>query len=234
MTKKAFILAPPYQPPNTLPPHDNNVALWQATLSARGFASIVTLSTSEATTLAAIRPQLQAFMSSMIKGDRWAIIRTGHGYRLPDTSGDEADGYDECLACSDLNMLVDDEMAGYLALAPPGVVGDLVDDFCYAGTADRSPNPTRVRAIRNMVGVGSGTKPAYYRYWQACQDFETSYWGYSDGQPYSVWSLYLCWALQNYTFNPAIELFNAAKSYTMAASLQTPILSGPNQDAVPF
>lgn len=230
--KKAFILAPPYQPPNTLPPHDNNVALWQATLAARGFTSIVTASAAGATTLSAARSSLQAFMSGMVKGDRWAIIRTGHGYRLPDQNGDEPDGYDECLACSDLGMLTDDEMATYLAIPPAGVVGDLVDDFCYAGTADKTPMPSRERPLR--VGVGSGTKPAYYRYWQACQDFETSYWGYSDGQPHSVWSLYLCWALQNYKFNPATELFNAAKSYTMAAAPQMPVLSGPNQNAVPF
>lgn len=232
--KKAFILAPPYQPPNTLPPRDNNVTLWQATLTARGFTSIVTASAARATTLAAIRPQLQAFMSGLVKGDRWAIIRTGHGYRMPDQNGDEADGYDECLALSDLSMLIDDEMATYLAIPPAGTVGDLVDDFCYAGNADRSPNPTRVHPIRNMVGVGSGTKPAYYRYWQACEDHETSWWGYSDGQPYSIFSLYLCWALRNYTFNPAIEMFNIVKNAVMGVASQTPVLSGPNQDAVPF
>lgn len=232
MTKKAFILAPPYTAPNTLPPHDNNVALWQATLAARGFTSIVTLSTSEATTLAAIRPQLQAFMSGMVKGDRWTIIRTGHGYRLPDTNGDEPDGYDECLACSDLGMLVDDVMAGYLAMPPAGVVGDLVDDFCYAGTADKAPIPSR--SLPNRIIVGSGTKPAYYRYWQACEDHETSWWVYSDGQPYSIWSLFLCWALGAYPFNPATEVFNAAKNGVMSYVSQTPVLSGPNQNAVPF
>lgn len=232
MTKKAFILAPPYAPPNTLPPHDNNVTLWQATLAVRGFTSIVTASTSEATTLSASRSGLQAFMSSLAKGDRWAIIRTGHGYRLPDQNGDEPDGYDECMACSDLGMLVDDEMATYLAIPPAGVVGDLVDDFCYAGTADKTPMPSRERPLR--VGVGSGTKPAYYRYWQACEDHETSWWGYSDGQPYSIWTLYLCWALRNYTFNPANEMFNIVKNAVMGVASQTPVLSGPNQTAVPF
>ncbi|MCK9569700.1 caspase family protein [Candidatus Pacearchaeota archaeon] len=232
--KKAFILAPPYQPPNTLPPHDNNVAIWQANLAARGFTAITTLDTAEATTLTAVRASLSSFMAGLVKGDRWAIIRTGHGYRMPDTNGDEPDGYDECLACGNLEMFPDDEMATYLAMAPVGTVGDLVDDFCYAGTADKAPMPARERPIRNMIGVGSGTKPAYYRYWQACEAWETSCWGYSEGQPYSIWSLYLCWALRNYTFNPAIDVFNAAKNATMSVASQTPVLSGPNQDAVPF
>jgi hypothetical protein len=230
--KKAFILAPPYLSPNTLPPHDNNVALWQATLTARGFTAITTIDTAEATTLTAVRAGLNSFMGGLVKGDRWVIIRTGHGYRQPDQNGDELDGYDECLALSDLSMLVDDEMATYLAMAPAGTVGDLVDDFCYAGTADRSPMPAKTRP--NRIGIGSGTKPAYYRYWQACEAWETSYWGYSGGQPYSIWSLYLCWALRNYAFRPAIEVFNAAKSATMSVASQTPVLSGPNQDAVPF
>jgi len=170
--KKAFILAPPYQPPNDLPPHDNNVALWQATLAARGFTSIVTKSTAEETILAAVRSNLTAFMRSLVKGDRWAIIRTGHGYRQLDQNGDEPDGYDECLACSDLGMLVDDGMATWLAMAPAGTVGDLVDDFCYAGTADKAPMRS---PIRDRVIVGSGTKAAYYRYWQACEAWQTAW-----------------------------------------------------------
>lgn len=238
MTKKAFILAPPYEAPNTLPPHDNNVAIWQATLAARGFTSIVTASTAEATTLDAARPGLQAFMSGMVKGDRWAIIRTGHGYRLPDTSGDELDGYDECMACSDLGMLVDDEMATYLAIPPAGVVGDLVDDFCYAGTADRAPMPTRLpisRSVANHVSVGSGTKAAYYRYWQACEDWQTAWWGYFNNQPYTVFTKCLCDALAVNRFVPATTVFQIMKTRLMSLEpLQTPVLSGPNQDAVPF
>ncbi|MCK9568975.1 caspase family protein [Candidatus Pacearchaeota archaeon] len=233
--KKAFILAPPYQPPNTLPPHDNNVALWHATLLARGFTSIVAASTPEATTLAAARSGLQTLMSSLIKGDRWTIIRTGHGYRQPDQNGDELDGYDECLACSDLGMLTDDEMATYLAMAPAGTVGDLVDDFCYSGTADRAYMPSRSRPIRDRVIVGSGTKPAYYRYWQACEDHELSCWGYFDGAAYSVLTKCLCDTLTATQFVPATTIFQITKDRVMGlVAGQTPVLSGPNQDAVPF
>lgn len=230
--KKAFILAPPYEGVNFLPPHDNNVALWQATLTARGFTSIVVASTAEATTLSAARAGLQSFMSSLVKGDRWAIIRTGHGYRMPDTNGDEPDGYDECLACSDLGMLIDDEMATYLAMAPPSTVGDLVDDFCYSGTADKEM-PARERP--NRVGVGSGTKPAYYRYWQACKDHELSCWGYFDGVAYSILTKCLCDALTATQFVPATTIFQITKDRVMSlVTGQTPVLSGPYQDAVPF
>ena len=231
--KKAFIIAPPYQPPNDLPPHDNNVALWQATLAARGFTSIVTKSTAEETTLAAIQSSLPLFMQSLVKGDRWAIIRTGHGYRLPDTNGDEPDGYDECMACSDLGMLVDDQMATCLAMAPAGTVGDLVDDFCYAGTADRSPRAKR--PIRDRVIVGSGTKAAYYRYWQACQEGEPAWWGYFDCNPYTVFTKCLCDALVANTFVPATNIYQIMKTRLMSLEpSQTPVLSGTNQDAVPF
>ncbi|MFA7164605.1 MAG: hypothetical protein WC124_01995 [Desulfoplanes sp.] len=229
--KKALIIAPQFEPPNYLPPHDNNVSLWQATLAARGFTSIVAASTPAETTLASVRAVLRAFMQGLVKGDRWAIIRVSHGHRLIDQNGDELDGYDECFACSDLGLLVDDEMATYLAIPPPGTVGDLVDDFCYSGTANQV---APLAAAVPRIGVGSGTRPAYYRYWQACQAYETSSWGYSDGQPYSIFSLYLCWALRNYTFNPAIVVFNAAKNATMSVASQTPILSGPYQNAVPF
>ncbi len=233
MTKKAFILAPPYQPPNDLPPHDNNVALWQATLTARGFTAITTLDTAETTTLAAVRAGLSSFMAGLVKGDRWAIIRTGHGYRLPDTSGDEPVDYDECLACSDLGMLVDDEMAGYLAIPPAGTVGDLADDFCFAGDADKAPMPTRSRP--NRIIVGSRTKPAYYRYWQACEAWQTAWWGTFGGVPYTVFTKCLCDALIANTFVPANTVFQIMKNQVMTLEpAQTPLLSGPNQDVVPF
>jgi hypothetical protein len=159
----------------------------------------------------------------------------GHGSKTPDLNGDEGDRYDECYVCSDLSLLTDDQISQALALAPAGTVIDLVQEICYAGTADRSAPPVKTRSTPMRVGVGSGTKPAYYRAWQACGEDQLSYGGTSNGIRRSLFSLYLCWGLRAYPFNPATEIMDAVISYVTAAiPAQVPQLSGPNLNAVPF
>lgn len=226
--KKALIIGVPYLPPNTIESIPYDLADMQATLNYRGF-TVETLSTPAQTALSALTERLRSFCAGLVKNDRAAIWMVGHGSRTPDLNGDESDGYDEALGCSDLGLLIDDAINAALKLAPAGTIIDLVQDICYAGTADRSAPPI------NRVVVGGGTKPAYYRAWQSSGEGQYSYGCTSNGIPRSLYTLYLCWALRAYPFNPCTEINGAVVScVTAVAPQQVPVLSGPNLNAVPF
>lgn len=230
--KKALVIGVPYQAPYTIESIPYDITDLQQTLSYRGFTSIQTLSTAAQTTASSLNAALRAFCGGLLKGDRAAIVMVGHGSRIPDVSGDESDGYDEALAGSDLQLLTDDQINAALKLAPAGTIIDLAQDICYAGTADRSPLPSRSQPMR--IGVGSGTKPAYYRAWQSSQEGQLSWGCISNGIPRSLYTLYLAWALRAYPFNPCTEIHGVVSSLVASVADQNPVLSGPYLDAVPF
>jgi hypothetical protein len=232
MTKKALLIQSPYSGNLYLEEFSNDLADWYSTLrDYRGFTSFVIANTLESTTVAALLNQLQLFCSGLVKGDRAAIIMIGHGSRVSDLNGDESDYYDECYVCSD-GFLVDDSIGQLLALAPSVTVVELVQEICYAGSADHS---SIARSLPSRIGIGSGTRPSYYRAWQSCGENQLSYGGVSGGIRRSVFSLYMCWALRSYLFNPANEIMNVVRSYvTSVVPSQIPQLTGSYLDAVPF
>lgn len=77
-------------------------------------------------------------------GDRVFFFYAGHGSRMKDTSGDEADGYDEVLAPYDvnwrgdifINVIVDDEIGKWIGKLS-GRLAVLVFDSCNSGTISR-------------------------------------------------------------------------------------------------
>jgi hypothetical protein len=64
----------------------------------------------------------------------------GHGYSVPDSSGDEEDGFDEALAPYDHiqnGFLIDDELKSLYNRFPPNSNLTLIMDCCHSGTIQR-------------------------------------------------------------------------------------------------
>ncbi|MEB3261258.1 MAG: caspase family protein [Cyanobacteriota bacterium] len=117
----------------------NDANDWAATLSARGF-SVSKLLDSQATK-AAMVSGFNTLITGAKSGDTIAITFSGHGTLAPDTSGDEADGYDEALCPFDIhlgNVLLDDEIHELFAKRLAGVRLVLISDSCHSGTVTRN------------------------------------------------------------------------------------------------
>ena len=71
------------------------------------------------------------------------IFYTGHGAQIKDTSGDEADGYDEVIVF-DSGYVVDDDLAKYLNKYSKGIAHTiLLSDCCHSGTIWDIPETLR-------------------------------------------------------------------------------------------
>jgi hypothetical protein len=83
---------------------------------------------------------LNALVSGVVSGDHLAFSYSGHGSRIVDTSGDETDGYDECLVPVDYQtagFITDDDLRAIFQTLPSGVTLDVFLDCCYSGTGTR-------------------------------------------------------------------------------------------------
>lgn len=69
------------------------------------------------------------------KGDRLWFSFSGHGTQVEDWDGDEFDGFDESLVASDLQLVIDDEIAAILSQLPPGARLTGLIDACHSGTS---------------------------------------------------------------------------------------------------
>ena len=128
-----------------------------------GFTKTV-LNTPETTTAERVRGELIDLVASTEDGDLSVIYLAGHGYRTPDSSGDELDGLDECFVCSD-GPIVDDWF--HETLWPMGHDGArfvVVLDACHSLSAAMHVtflDPTQIRTIDER----------YWRlYFAACHD----------------------------------------------------------------
>lgn len=88
----------------------------------------------------------ELFRSEVIKlvsfahsGDIIVIHVSSHGTQLPDSSGDESDGYDEALYLYD-GAFSDDEFSSMLSQLKEGVICVFIMDCCFSGTITRSIN----------------------------------------------------------------------------------------------
>jgi len=86
-------------------------------------------------------------------GDRVFFLYAGHGSQMKDTSGDEADGYDEVLAPYDVNWrgdsfvnVISDDELGKLIGQLSGRLAVLVFDSCNSGTISRGSPGTNSKA----------------------------------------------------------------------------------------
>jgi hypothetical protein len=79
-------------------------------------------------------------LSSLSWGDRFVLTWSGHGSRVPDRDGDEADGWDEVLIPKDYRtaQITDDELAAVFDTAKTGVRRIIFSDTCHSGTVNRA------------------------------------------------------------------------------------------------
>lgn len=82
-------------------------------------------------------------------GDFVCITYSGHGGQVPDTNGDEVDGWDETWCLFD-RELIDDELRALLTLFAPGVRVLVLSDSCHSGTMTKLAPMTRPRRARGL------------------------------------------------------------------------------------
>jgi hypothetical protein len=98
-------------------------------------------------TAAAVTNAIEGAVSLLGPGDLLLVSYSGHGGRVPDLDGDEADGYDETWCLYD-RQLIDDELCALWGPAPRGARILVVSDSCHSGTVVRDFTDTPVAAGR--------------------------------------------------------------------------------------
>ena len=154
-----------------LPGVDEDLTMMREAARKLGFADsqIKTVSDSQAT-LRGIRDAIDHWLvDGTTAGDRALYYHSGHGSRLPDSSGDEADGSDEVLLPYDFeetqtdgetrlhNVLLDDELGRLLARIPAREVVVLVDS-CHSGTITRSLDERWTSKFYGYSGMPPGMR----------------------------------------------------------------------------
>jgi len=112
----------------------NDANDWTALLQRFGFE--VTEILDSAAKRSKIKTELQTMLSGSQAGDVLVFSYSGHGTSIPDTSGDEADSYDEAIYVYD-GAIIDDELREIFKSIPNGVQMIVVLDSCFSGTATR-------------------------------------------------------------------------------------------------
>jgi metacaspase-1 len=117
-------------------------------------------------------------------GDFIAFYYSGHGTRILDASGEEADGWDEAIACYDFpyGVVRDDEFRALFAKLPAGVTCNAIYDTCHSGTMTRLlGGPGRIKSIPYPLDVSPPEKPKAIipglkeRVWSACRADQYAY-----------------------------------------------------------
>jgi hypothetical protein len=118
-------------------------------------------------------------------GDTFLVTYAGHGGQVPDTSGDEDDGWDETWCLHD-GQLLDDELVERWHRFAPGVRIIVVSDSCHSGTVSRAPvrdaiQPTVELGI-SIAGGFAGGAPRYLPADRALRTFRQHRQFYTDIQ----------------------------------------------------
>jgi len=152
---------------------DKDMYMMQDIATAWGFQNITSLSNEQAT-LGNIRAQIQQLLIDGVQPtDRILLYFSGHGSRVIDHSGDEADGKDEILVLYDTlevdtsegkrlkNILLDDELGEWLAKIPSQQVWVIID-ACHSGSSTRSSGydaQGRVKVLGQYKAVSHHENP---------------------------------------------------------------------------
>jgi hypothetical protein len=116
----------------------NDAGDWSAEFTRRGF-SVRRLIDRQATG-SAMRSAMRAIVAGAKAGDLIVIQYSGHGSFVPDESGDEPDGTDECLCPYDVRSrgpITDDELFDLYAARKTGVKLVMISDSCNSGTVSK-------------------------------------------------------------------------------------------------
>jgi hypothetical protein len=124
--------------------------------------------TNERATRKAIATGIDQLLSRSHAGDVAVIQFAGHGTQLPDTSGDEIDGFDEAWVPCDFNdgeFVIDDDIAVMLdKYRDRGIELVLFTDCCHSGTSTRF-----------MPGPNAPQSTVHSRYLKVPRDIEKRY-----------------------------------------------------------
>ena len=134
-----------YQNPNAnLPGIDLDIDIARKLAGQLGYRdSQITVLSNQDVTRENILREFNAMAQSVTGNDKVFIYYSGHGTQIPDTDGDEKDGYDEALTLynlgygEDQGVLIDDEINDLLRSLPSKNTTLMVDSCC-SGTAVKS------------------------------------------------------------------------------------------------
>jgi hypothetical protein len=175
----------------------NDAQDWKAVLEGRGFETQMLLDKG------ATRSTILRIITGMLEtGDSIIITNSTHGTQVPDTSGDEPDGFDEaiCVISDDqqkIALITDDELYTLLQLKKPHTKLLWIADSCHSGTVTRAfgdvysgkrrflPWAVLQYIIHNPV---NGKRDSEEREWPCllmagCQDNEYCYDDYFQNRP---------------------------------------------------
>jgi hypothetical protein len=114
----------------------NDALDWGRLLASRG-AHVTTLLDQNATREMFL-DQLGEHVARLRYRDRLVVTWSGHGTRLPDADGDEADGWDEAIVMQDMGLVTDDDLSAIFEARRYGSRIVFVSDSCHAGTVNRA------------------------------------------------------------------------------------------------
>ncbi|MCK9458845.1 MAG: caspase family protein [Proteobacteria bacterium] len=184
--KKALIVGINNYPQSPLRGCVNDANDWNSTLRDKGFTNSVLLDS--VATKSNILSGLNWLVSGAVSGDSLVFCYSGHGSKVRDTNGDEADLYDEILCPVDFfsgQYVSDDNLRSIFSALPIGVSLDVFIDSCYSGTATRSanlkPNKFTFRCIPGPITNGALSQKVVtlvlnlnHCLWAGCKDNQTS------------------------------------------------------------
>ncbi len=156
----------------------------QKFLASRGFTEFVILrdDNKEAMpTRAAILSAIADAIAATVAGDVLYIHYSGHGSYMKDTSGDEADGQDECICPVDYQsagMIIDDELNILVCKLAAGAKLRVVFDACHSGSALDLPirwvGGSKTFRENSSAPLDKKGNPLDIVFLSGCQDSQTS------------------------------------------------------------
>lgn len=114
----------------------NDANDWADALRARRYDVAVVLEPTKQELIA----NLLGIIERASYGSRIVFTYSGHGTWVPDADGDEPDGRDEALVCSDYRqggILLDDELLSIFGMRKYGVRAVILSDSCHSGSVSR-------------------------------------------------------------------------------------------------
>lgn len=184
MTRLALITAiNNYPAPNQLGGCINDALDWQTTLTNKGFSCGLLLDAWATKTN--ILNNLNSMVTNSRSGDSLVFVYSGHGSQVPDTNGDEPDGYDEVICTIDFfqgRYIKDDDLRSIFTKLPNGVTLDVFLDCCHAGTGTRLTLGKHDLKIKSIPFIGKPKKvktitpvpTINHCLWSACKDNQLS------------------------------------------------------------
>jgi len=111
-----------------------------------------------------IKTELTDIINKTTSNDYILVFYSGHGTQIPDTNGDETDGYDEAIVPVDFNgdissLIIDDDL-GEIFSHSKTQKGVFIFDSCFSGgfiNKSLTDSGLKVRSLTNAKAVGDPT-----------------------------------------------------------------------------